>query len=166
MLTSALTLGVLFCAPASISCSASQQGAQTVLSGVVTVTVDLCDAAQNLTPPPGSNLIGLVCRIAGAVEQTLQIFIDQDVWAGMQTSYLAMHGSLPTGMTQIRARGLQPNGTGLPGSTAQDAGPSAMQAAPPDSGPPAKDAEPQAKSAAPPKKANPPKAHPRELPME
>ena len=123
----ALTLGVLFCAPAAISCGASgQQTVQNVLTGVTTVTVDLCDVAQNLIPPvdTGTNLIGLICKIAGAAEQSAQIFIDQDVWADMQTTYLATHGALPTGMARLaRKNSLQPSGTGLPAPATQDAGP-------------------------------------------
>jgi hypothetical protein len=140
MLAFSLTLGLLFCAPVYISCSASQQGAQTALTGIISVTVDLCDIAQNVTPAPAEGFVTLLCKIAGAVEETAQVLISQDVWADMQAEYLATHGSLPSGMRQMQRRNaLQPGGTGLPKAT--------------DAGLPTKDAGLPTKDAAPPKSA-------------
>lgn len=115
MLLVCLLLGILM---SSCTTPPSQQTVQTVqntTNAIVSVTVGTCNTLESVVPPPGSNLIALVCSVVGSLEKTVQVFVDQTDWANMQMAYMNVHGKLPTGMSLYVPRPLTtPSPSALP----------------------------------------------------
>ncbi len=75
------------------------------VSVIVDVSVEACELVGGFVPPPGQEIVELVCTVAGGASKAIKVFIAAHLWERMQADYIVDHGALPQGMALYRAPG-------------------------------------------------------------